>query len=310
MRVFLGIHMDTVYAVNHPFQKVERVDDRTIRGPGVVDAKGGLCVMLIALQALEQSPSAGKISWDVLINTDEEIGSPGSVPVLTEAGKRNNVGLVFEPAFSDGALVGERKGSANYSAVIRGRSAHAGRDFHHGRNAMHAAAALIVELEGINHSMPGVTVNAGRIDGGGPANVVPYLAIIRFNVRMPPHENQKRIEAAIQSAISQISQRDGISIELSGGFLSPPKPMNLATQRLFDTVIGCGRELGLTLTCRSSGGVSDGNKLAAVGLPVVDTLGPVGGNLHSSEEYLLVDSLTERAKLTAMTLMHLADSGW
>jgi glutamate carboxypeptidase len=266
--------------------------------------------MLIALEALERSEWAGKIGWEVLINSDEEIGSPGSAALLAEAAGRNQVGLVFEPAFADGVLVGERKGSANYSAVVRGRSAHAGRDFHHGRNAMHAAAALVVELDRINHAMPGVTVNVGRIDGGGPANVVPDLAIVRFNVRLPPHENPERVEAPIEHALEEINQRDGISVELTGGFSSPPKPMNPATQRLFDSVIDCGRQLGLSLSYRSSGGVSDGNKLAAAGLPVVDTLGPVGGNLHSSEEFLLVDSLTERAKLTALLMMRMGAGEW
>ena len=310
VRIFLGIHMDTVYGPDHPFQRVERMDEHTLRGPGVADAKGGLCVMLIALEALERSEWAGKIGWEVLINSDEEIGSPGSAPLLAEAGRRNQVGLVYEPAFADGALVGERKGSANYSVIVRGRSAHAGRDFHHGRNAMHAAAALVVELDRINHAMPGVTVNVGRIDGGGPANVVPDLAIVRFNVRLPPHENPERIEAAIQHALEEIKQRDGISVELTGGFSSPPKPMNRATQRLFDSVIDCGRQLGMTLSYRSSGGVSDGNKLAAVGLPVVDTLGAVGGNLHSAEEFLLLDSLTERAKLSALLMMSMGAGEW
>ncbi|HSV15187.1 MAG TPA: M20/M25/M40 family metallo-hydrolase, partial [Tepidisphaeraceae bacterium] len=168
LRVFLGIHMDTVYGPEHPFQMVERDDEKSFRGPGVADAKGGLCVMLIALEALERSDFANRIGWEVLINSDEEIGSPGSAPLLRECATRNKLGLVYEPAFADGALVGERKGSGNFTAVIRGRAAHAGRDFHHGRNAIHAAAAMVMELDQINRRLPGVTVNVGRIDGGGP----------------------------------------------------------------------------------------------------------------------------------------------
>ena len=297
--------MDTVYGPEHPFQTVRQVDGNTINGPGVADAKGGLCVMLIALEALERSPFADQIGWEVLINSDEEIGSPGSGPLLKQCAQRNQIGLLFEPALPDGALVGERKGSGNFDAIIRGRSAHAGRDFHHGRNAMHAAAALVVALDELNRTMPGVTVNVGRIDGGGPSNVVPDLAVVRFNCRIPTPHFQARLEGELKRIVEEIDQRDGINVELIGGFRSPPKIVDPPTQKLFDQVADCGRELGLSLTWRSSGGVSDGNKLAAAGLPVIDTLGPRGGNLHSTEEFLLLDSLTERAKLTALLLMKL-----
>ena len=306
IKVFLGIHMDTVYEPDHPFQSVQRIDENTLRGPGVIDAKGGLCVMLIALQAFEQFPLAGKIGWEILINPDEEIASPGSAPLLVESAKRNHFGMVYEPALPDGNLVGERKGSGNFTAIIRGKSAHVGRDFSNGRNAIHAAAALVVALDEINRSMPGVIVNVGRIDGGGPANIVPDMAIVRFNMRVSTREEQRKIESELQRVVTMIDSRDGIRLELKGGFSSPPKPMDDATTRLFEKVIGCGRDLGLNLTWRATGGVSDGNKLAAAGLPVIDSLGPRGGGMHSPDEFLLLDSLTERAKLSALLLMKIA----
>lgn len=127
-RVFLCIHMDTVYPAEGPFQRCDLLDANTLRGPGVADAKGGLAVMLVALEALERSDWAGKIGWEVLINPDEEIGSPGSSPLFEAAARRNHVGMLFEPAIGDGEFVSERAGSANYAIVVRGRSAHAGRD--------------------------------------------------------------------------------------------------------------------------------------------------------------------------------------
>jgi glutamate carboxypeptidase len=305
IRVFLCIHMDTVYGPDHPFQTAKQIDDRTLNGPGVTDAKGGLCVMLIALETLECSEFAQQIGWEVLINPDEEIGSPGSGQLLKQAAGRNQIGLLFEPALPDGALVSERKGSGNFDAIIRGRSAHAGRDFHHGRNAMHAAAAFVVTLEDLNRSMPGVTVNVGRIDGGGPTNVVPDLAIVRFNCRVPTPQLQARLEVELNRIAQEIDQRDGINVELVGGFRSPPKMLDAATLKLFEQVAECGRDLGLSLTWRPSGGASDGNKLAAAGLPVIDTLGPRGGSIHSADEFLLLDSLAERAKLSALFLMKL-----
>jgi glutamate carboxypeptidase len=307
--IFLGIHYDTVYDIDHPFQEVRHLDERTLNGPGVADAKGGLCVMLIALEAFERSQFAPRIGWEILINPDEELGSPGSSPLLVECAKRNQVGLVFEPALADGSLVGERKGSGNFTVVIHGRSAHAGRDFHHGRSAIHAAAELVVALETINRSLPGVTVNVGRIDGGGPTNIVADLAVVRFNIRLPAHQHQERVEVELSRAIEQVSRRDGIRLERFGAFSSPARPMDLLTTELYQQLADCGKELGMNLTWQSSGGVSDANKLAAAGLPVIDTLGPCGGNLHSDQEFLLADTLVHRAQLVTLMLMKLACGG-
>jgi glutamate carboxypeptidase len=307
VQVFLGIHYDTVYGIDHPFQHLRRVDDRTLIGPGVADAKGGLCVLLIALEAFERSPMASKLGWEVLINPDEELGSPGSSPLLAECAKRNQVGMVFEPALADGSLVGERKGSGNFTVVIRGRSAHAGRDFHHGRSAIHAAAELVINLEAINRTMPGTTLNVGRIDGGGPTNIVADLAVVRFNIRVPAHQQPAPVELEIHRAIEQVARREGIQLELAGGFSSPARPMDMRTTQLYQQLADCGKQIGLSLTWHSSGGVSDANKLAAAGLPVLDTLGPCGGSLHSAEEFLLTDTLVPRAQLTTLMLMKLAE---
>ncbi len=319
LRVFLGIHMDTVYGPDHPFQVVEQVDTNTLRGPGVVDAKGGLAVMLTALEALERSGLSKKLCWEVLINPDEEIGSPGSAPLLAECAKRNHLGLVFEPTLPNGALVGARKGSGNFTVVVRGQAAHAGREFDKGRNAVVAMARLMTDLDDLNRSLnstpdsssgsdqgPAVTVNVGKIEGGGPVNIVPDLAICRFNVRITDAESIPRIQGRLEEMIASVNRLDGIQAELHGGITSPPKPMDAPITRLFDGVARCGQDLGIPICWQPSGGVCDGNKLAAAGLATVDTLGPRGGDLHSPSEYLLLDSLTERAKLTALLLMKLA----
>ncbi len=305
-QIFLCIHMDTVYALEHSFQQVKWIDGKTLQGPGVADAKGGICVMLIALEALERSDLSANIGWEVLLTPDEELGSPGSAALLSDAAKRNQLGLIFEPAHADGTLVGERKGSGNFTFVIHGKSAHAGRDFHQGRNAIHAAARLVTALDELNRTHPGVTVNVGRIDGGGPTNIVPDLGIVRSNVRVPAHTSRERVEADIARILETANQTDGIKVEMTGSFTSPPRPMDVATMRLYERLANCGKQIGLPITWHASGGVSDANKLAAAGLPVIDTLGPCGGNLHSPEEFLLVDTLTQRANLVALFLMELA----
>jgi len=263
-RVFLGIHMDTVYGPDDPFQSVEQVDANTLRGPGVVDAKGGLVVMLIALEALERSPIASRIGWEVLINPDEEIGSPGSAESFVRAAHRNHAGLVFEPTFPDGALVGERKGSGNYSVVFRGRSAHAGRDFQAGRNAVLAAADIAVAANRINSTLPDVTLNVGRIDGGGPVNLVPDRAVCRLNARASDPSHPPQIELELQRIASEIAARHEVTASVHGQFLSPPKRLDAPTLLLLESLSACGRELGMSLQWRSSGGASDGNKLAAL----------------------------------------------
>jgi glutamate carboxypeptidase len=307
-KIFLCCHMDTVFPEDHEFQNCARVGENTLTGPGVADAKGGLLVMLTALQCFEKSPWAGNLGWEVLINPDEEIGSPGSAPLLVQAAKENNLGLIFEPCFPDGRLVGSRKGSGNFSVLIRGKAAHAGRDPHAGRNAINAAAQFILELNAIHDPDREITVNAGYIEGGGPVNVVPDRVFCRFNVRVATKEEQQRFEQHLSRTIDKINAIDGISLTLAGGFGRKPKPLDEGTSKLLEGLLGCGRDLGMNLQWTTSGGTCDGNNLTAEGLITVDSLGPRGGNIHTGSEYVLIDSLVERAKLSGLLLMKLASA--
>jgi glutamate carboxypeptidase len=310
LRILLNIHYDTVYAADHPFQQARPIDEQTLCGPGVADAKGGLVVLLTALRAVEQvAERHERFGWEVLINPDEEISSLGSAPLLAQAANRNHFGLLFEPAMPDGNLVGQRKGAGTFTFVVRGRAAHAGRDFHAGRSAILALAALITRIDAEQSVLPaaaGITINCGRIEGGGAVNVVPDLAIARFNARASSAEGQHAVEALMRRAGDLIGRREGIRVALHGGFSAPPKPLDARSTHLMDLVIDSARQLGMNLSHRPSGGASDGNRLAAAGLPLVDTMGPVGGELHSEHEYVRLDSLVPRAKLAAMTIMRLA----
>ena len=306
IRVLLNIHYDTVFGADSPFQRTEMVDADTLRGPGVVDANGGIVVMLAALEAFEASPWAKGIGWEVILNPDEEIGSVGSAALLKEAAARNHIGLVFEPAWADGSLVGERKGSGNYTVIVHGRAAHAGRDFEKGRNAIVVLAELVTKLS--VPPAPGVIINCGKIEGGSAAtNIVPDLAIARFNVRVGDATDllaaQTHFDLASRAA--RVRPRDGFTVSIDGGFTSPPKVLDDRSARLLGHIRDCARQLGMELNVVSSGGVSDGNKLAAAGLPVIDSLGPVGGELHSDREYVRVGSIAQRAKMTALLLMKL-----
>ena len=306
LQILLMGHMDTVYGVEHAFQECRWLDEQTLNGPGVADLKGGLVIMLTALKALERSQWAGRIGWQVLINSDEEIGSLSSSPLMIEAAQRNHLGLIFEPSLPDGTLAGARKGSGNFTLIAKGRAAHAGREHHLGRNAIRALAQFTLALDDLNGKIDGITVNPGYVHGGGPVNIVPDTAILKFNVRITQSEHKHWFETQLDQIINQINKLEGIELEVHGRFGRMPKTLNQQTLSVFDLVRQSGLELGIEINWKDTGGCCDGNNLAAAGLPNVDTLGAVGGSIHSSDEYIKVNSLVERSQLTALILMQLA----
>jgi glutamate carboxypeptidase len=302
--LFTG-HMDTVFGSDHAFQQTHWLEDGVLNGPGVADMKGGIAVMLAALKSVEKSPLADRIGYEIVINSDEEVGSPASAALLAQAAGGKRAALTYEPAaLPDGTLAGARPGSGNFSFVVRGRSAHAGRNPEDGRNALVAAADLALRLDGLKRA--GLTVNASRIEGGSPTNVVPDLAILRVNLRPADVETQLIAKAAIADRVTAVSGEHDVQIEVDGGFGRPPKPLTDQARALFNLVGQAGADLGQTVRWEPSGGVCDGNNIAACGVPVVDTMGVRGGKIHSMEEFLIVDSLSERAALSALTIMRLA----
>lgn len=304
-RVLLGGHFDTVFGPEHPFQSVRR-DGELLRGPGVVDMKGGLSVMLEALAAFERSPAASTLGWTVCLNPDEEIGSPWSRPLWKRLAGEHERGLLFEPAMPGGRLVRSRKGSGNFHLAIRGRAAHAGRNPELGRNAVLAAAELAHAFAALNGQRDGIYVNVGRISGGGALNIVPDRAELGVNVRTVREGDEEWFHARAARLLADLNARDGFAAEWIGEFASPPKPATPATDAMLADLIACGRRLGLSLETGDSGGASDGNKLQAYGLPVIDNLGPRGGGLHSEDEHAVIESFAERARLTALYLWTLA----
>lgn len=302
--LFTG-HMDTVFGVDHAFQETRWLNEDVINGPGTADMKGGIAVMLAALKAVEASEAAATLGYEVIINSDEEVGSLGSAPLIAEAARGKKAALTYEPsALPDGTLAGARPGSGNFAITIHGRSAHAGRNPEDGRNALTAAAHLTLLFEAMRQ--PGLSVNPARIDGGSPSNVVPDIAILRVNLRPATPELQRIAQAMIDEAIALVSSEREVQIHSHGGFARPPKPMTPEAEALFGLVKQAGSDLGQTIGWQSTGGVCDGNNIAACGVPVVDTMGVRGGKIHSMEEFLIVESLKERAALSALTILRLA----
>jgi glutamate carboxypeptidase len=303
IQILLAGHMDTVFGAQHAFQTPVWRDAKIMNGPGTADMKGGLTVMIAALEALEASPWASRIGYKIVINSDEEVSSLGSADLLETAAKQAHIGLVFEPAMADGMLAGARKGIGNFTIVARGKAAHAGRNPQDGRNAVLAVADVLLRASALTGN--GISVNAAKIDGGGPTNVVPDLAIGRFEIRTETHAQRAAAETQLRSLVAKTAAERDIVLDLHGRFHRPPKPMDAIQAGLFAAVKACGADLDIPIGWSATGGCCDGNNLAATGLPVVDTLGVRGGDIHSSDEFLIAESLTERAQLVALLLMRL-----
>ena len=302
--LFTG-HMDTVFAADHAFQETRWLEEGVLNGPGVADMKGGIAVMLAALAAVERTAGAARLGYDVVINSDEEVGSLSSADLLARVARGKRAALTYEPAaLPDGTLAGARPGSGNYGIVVRGKSAHAGRNPEDGRNALLAAADLALRLDSLKRE--GLTVNPSRIEGGSPSNVVPDLAVLRVNLRPRTPTIEAEAKRQIDAAVAAVAAERDVTIQLHGGFGRPPKPLTADAEALFTLVKSAGADLGQTIAWQTSGGVCDGNNIAACGVPVVDTMGVRGGKIHSMEEFLVVDSLKERAALSAVTILRLA----
>lgn len=305
-RILLCGHMDTVFPADSPFQSCRTLDPDTLNGPGVADMKGGIVVMLHALAALERSPESNSIGWEVLITPDEETGSHGSASLLAQRAAEADIGMIFEPSMPDGTLAGQRKGSGNFTLVVRGKAAHAGREPHLGRNAIAALAQAIAQIDSLNGERPEVTFNVGKITGGGATNIVPDLAICRFNIRVPDLAAIEWCSQQLDNIVKLLNDKDGITATLKGQFDRQPKPFDDRLASLFKLLELCGDEIGVAVNHIPTGGCCDGNNLAAAGLPNIDTLGVQGGNIHSEDEYVILSSLAERAKLSALFMLKLA----
>jgi glutamate carboxypeptidase len=301
--LFTG-HMDTVFPVDHAFQTLSWLEPGILGGPGVADMKGGIAIMLAALLA----QTSNNFGYEVIINSDEEVGSPSSAALIARAAKGKLAAFTYEPsALPDGTLAGARAGSGNFSIIVSGKSAHAGRNPDDGRNALVAAADLAVQLKAA--SGKGFSCNPARIDGGGPNNVVPDRAVLRVNFRPKTPADEIVARALIDALTTEIAHSHDVTIHVHGGFGRPPKPMDAKAEKLFTLVKECGADLGQNIGWRDTGGVCDGNNIAACGVPVVDTMGVRGGSIHSSDEYMIAASLAERAALSALAISRIIDKG-
>lgn len=308
IRILLNGHFDTVYEANDPFQRCQWLDADRLNGPGVADMKGGLVTILAALQAFEATPQASQIGWDALLTPDEETGSHGSRQLFLDAPKRVTFGLVFEPGRPNGDIVHSRKGTGGIIATCHGKASHAAKVPNDGRNAILALAEFLLAASQIPAEMPGVMVNVGNIRGGGPAtNVVPDFAESELDLRITKMSDREPLLARLHALAAQVNGRDGFKLVLNGGYNRPPKESHPLEEKVFPEWQRAAADVGVKPPgWVHTGGASDGNFLAAAGLPTLDGVGPVGDHLHSSREFLHVSTIAARAQIVALFLHRVA----
>lgn len=304
-KILLMGHLDTVFPLDSSFQECKKLDDQTMNGPGVSDLKGGLLVMHKALEELESLAEAENISWTVVLNPDEEIGSPSSAAYFKELADGHDFGMIYEPSLSDGSIAWQRKGSGNFQLVAKGKSAHVGREFDKGQSAILALAEFMVEAHKLNEK-ENIIINFGKITGGGALNAVPDKAVLGINIRTERMEDEAIALEALQEIIRDLNKKENLELELHGKLNRKPKIPNEKMDKLYDAFLSCANELGQSFEKRNTGGCCDGNNLYEYGLANLDTLGVRGGNIHSSDEFVCLDSLEERVQLSALFLKKLA----
>jgi glutamate carboxypeptidase len=307
-QIFLCGHFDTVYEQDDAFQQCRWLDATTLNGPGTADMKGGLVTLLAALDAFEQTPGAEGLGWEVLLTPDEETGSHGTADLLRGASKRNQFGLVFEPARPNGDIVHSRKGTGVFTALCHGRASHAAKVPNDGRNAVVALAEFVVAVQKIPEGLPDVLVNVANFHGGSVAtNVVPALAKAEIDVRVTRMSDRDALSARLQALVAAINAREGLRLELTGGFNRPPKENRPAEVAVFAEWQRAARDVGVApFTWVHTGGASDGNFLSEGGLPNLDGLGPLGEYLHSDREFCRVETIAPRAQIVALFLHRVA----
>jgi len=307
-QVFLCGHYDTVFEADDAFQTCRWLDATTLNAPGAADMKGGIVTLLAALQAFEQTPHAARLGWEVLLTPDEETGSHGTLELFRAAARRNQFGFVFEPARPSGDIVHSRKGTGSLTATCHGRAAHAAKIPNDGRSAILALAEFLLEAAEIPAQMPDVLVNVGNIRGGTAAtNVVPHFAQSEIDIRITRMADREPLLARFQVLAERINARDGLKLELKGGFNRPPKECLPAEETVFSEWQRAARDVGVApFTWVHAGGASDGNFLTAAGLPNLDGLGPLGNQLHSDREICRVETIAPRAQIAALFLHRVA----
>ncbi len=292
-------HMDTVFPFGTIAESPFYEKDGKIFGPGTSDMKGGIVACLSAIAGLKGKNATPAMPVTILFTSDEETGSHASRPLIEGLAREARLVLVLEPGLPDGSVKTWRKGVGDFTVRVRGRAAHAGGDHEKGRNAIEELARQVLIIQKMTDYDRGTTLNVGTIRGGIAANVVPDEAVADVDLRVLQPGEAERIALALYSLKPVL---EGTSIEVVGELNRPPMPFTDNIKQAFDRARTIAAGIGIELKAGGTGGASDGNFVAPLGVPILDGLGPAGDGAHSEREYILLSSLQERIRLLAAIL--------
>ncbi|NWF63469.1 MAG: M20 family metallopeptidase [Chloroflexi bacterium] len=290
-------HMDTVFPLGTIKTFQYREAEGKIMGPGVSDMKASLVISLASIEeAIKQGADR---SITLLCTSDEEIGSITSRELIQTLAKESELVLVMEPALISGALKTWRKGGGGFHVKVKGRAAHAGGDHEKGRNAIEEMAHQVLAIQKMTDYSKKTTLNVGAIQGGTVSNVVPEECSVEVDFRVLQPGEGERIETLMKSLKPVL---EGTTIEVTGGLNRAPMPFDERMQATFGKAKTIAAEIGIDLTAGGTGGMSDANLVAPLGIPVLDGLGAIGEGYHSDREYIFAGSIPQRVKLISTLL--------
>ena len=298
-QLILG-HYDTVWPVGTIAERPFEIDGNIIRGPGVFDMKGGLALLVLALEAIRDLDLETQLTPVIFVNADEEIGSRTSTRFIRLLAQHADRAFVLEPGLGDeGSLKTERKGLGRFTVTVHGKAAHAGLDPTGGASAILELSHVIQKLFGLNDPDKGISINVGTVDGGVQPNVIAPHSSAVADVRVPTIADGKRIETLIHNIEPET---DGVRLHIEGEIGRPSMEPTPRNEALWDQAKSAAGELGMDLTRAKVGGGSDGNTTSQY-TATLDGLGAVGHGAHAKHEFLYIDKTLDRAALLAMLLL-------
>jgi glutamate carboxypeptidase len=296
--ILLLCHMDTVFPLGTIEKTPFREEGGKIYGPGTLDMKAGIVISLAAINAAFKQGLNRPVA--LLCTSDEEIGSHTSRDHIERLARQSALVLVMEGGLLDGSLKTWRKGVGGFTVKTKGRAAHAGGDHRAGRNAIEEMAHQVIAIQKLTDYSKQTTVNVGVIQGGTVTNVVPEEACIQVDVRVMQPGEWERLEAAMKNLKPVL---DGTSIDVTGTLNRPPMPFDDRMKATFEKAKSIAEKIGMNLTAGGTGGGSDGNFVAPLGIPLLDGMGAIGEGYHSDREYIFTESMEQKARLISLLLL-------
>lgn len=302
-QILLVGHMDTVFPEDTPFNWF-RQDETKSYGPGVIDMKGGLVVGIFALKYLVENRLLDDVPVTFTFNSDEEIGSPSSWQLICDEAEKSCIGFVFEAGGLDGQIVTGRKGNITARIDVKGKAGHAAFAGPDKASAILEMAHKTISIEALNNPEQGISANVGTVEGGIGPNTVPEYVSAKIDFRFPNPGGEKRLKTALEKIV-KISRNKGVCADLTYISERQPMPQTQENLKVFNWIKDIAGQLDIPVQSEIRQGVSDANLIIGAGIPVIDGLGPIGAKDHSTDEYMVTQSLVDRTRLFTHIMIEL-----